>query len=129
MTFEELFEKQIKNQEAMFDNGSYNDFAKFENLVDYRKNQISLPFDDTKLSSYHIQQLVSEIGEVLESDKRWKNMRNSKYNREDKKLEIADCFIVLMNVAIFSGIDGEEMVNAINEKIDIVNNRIKDQEK
>ena len=129
MTFEELFEKQIKNQEAMFDNGSYNDFARFENLVDYRKNQISLPFDDTKLSSYHIQQLVSEIGEVLESDKRWKNMRNSKYDREDKKLEIADCFIVLMNVAIFSGIDGEEMVNAINEKIDIVNNRIKDQEK
>lgn len=129
MTFEELFEKQIKNQEAMFDNGSYNDFAKFENLVDYRKNHISLPFDDTKLSSYHIQQLVSEIGEVLESDKRWKNMRNSKYNREDKKLEIADCFIVLMNVAIFSGIDGEEMVNAINEKIDIVSNRIKDQEK
>ena len=129
MTFEELFERQVKNQDAMLNNGSYNDFAKFENLVDHKNGKIELPFDDTKLSSYHVQQLVSEIGEVLESDKRWKNMCNEKYDREDKKFEIADCFIVLMNIAIFSGINGEEIVNAINEKIDIVSNRIKEQEK
>ena len=84
----------------------------------------SLPIDSISLSSYHILQLMSELGEVLDADKRWKNFRNSKYDKDAKAEEIADCFIVLMNIAMFSGIDAEDLVNALVNKIEIVNERI-----
>lgn len=124
MELKELFEKQAANQEKLLANGSYNRLMEFENAIDCAKGRKSIPFDDTKLFSYHIQQLMSEIGEVLESDKRWKNFRNDKFDIEGKKLEIADCFIVLMNIAMFSGISGEELEEVINEKIEIVKERL-----
>ena len=85
---------------------------------------MSIPVDDVKLMSYHIQQLVSEIGEVLNADKRWKNFRNERYDENEKLEEIADCFIVLMNVAMFSGIDGAQLTKAIEEKLNKVSERI-----
>ena len=85
-----------------------------------------LPSDDPKLCSYHIQQLVSEIGEILDADKRWKNFRNEKYDKEAKADEIADCFIVLMNVAMFSGMSAEELYKAIDDKIEVVSKRIEE---
>jgi NTP pyrophosphatase (non-canonical NTP hydrolase) len=60
---------------------------------------------------------MSELGEVLSSDKRWKNFRNDKLDLENKREEIADCFIVLMNVAIFSGFTAEEVESSILKKI------------
>lgn len=113
MKFEDLYNAQVENQQTLLDKGMYDEV---DSLV--------VPFDDVKLSSYHIQQLVSEIGEVLEADKRWKNFRNSRYDNEAKKSEIADCFIVLMNVAMFSGIKAEEMAEAIVTKIEVVSERI-----
>ena len=77
----------------------------------------SIPVDDVKLMSYHIQQLMSEIGEVLDADKRWKNFRNQKYDKNAKLEEIADCFIVMMNIVMFSGFDGAQLTEAIKEKI------------
>lgn len=115
-TMGELFEKQKRNQEVMLEKGKYNDYT-----FDVPK---SLPVDDVKLASYHIQQLMSEIGEVLDADKRWKNFRNEKYDKDAKLEEIADCFIVMMNVAMFSGINADELSKAINEKIDKVYDRI-----
>ena len=107
--FDNLFQKQMENQKIMIDTGMYNDFI--------QNSDISLPIDDPKLESYHIQQLVSEIGEILEADKRWKNFRNVFYNKENKLEEIADCFIVLMNIAMFSGFTSEEVYNSISKKI------------
>ena len=114
-----LFEKQMNNQREMLKRGMYDQY------VDWvTKNERQLPIDHPQLSSYHIQQLISEIGEVLEADKRWKNMRNTKYVKENKLDEIADCFIVLMNIAMYSGFSGEDLSKAIDNKIDIVSQRI-----
>lgn len=115
MTFEELYQMQLKNQSLLIDNGKYDGVSK-----------MSLPVDDVSLASYHIQQLVSEIGEVLAADKRWKNIRNDKYDRMNKLEEIADCFIVLMNVAIFSGMTADDIETAIVDKLNIVNARFKE---
>ena len=116
ITFKELFDKQLVNQDKMLHDGKYNDYK--------LDTTITVPVDDVKLASYHVQQLMSEIGEVLDADKRWKNFRNNKYDRDAKVEELADCFIVLMNIAMFSGVDAKEFVDAINQKLDIVSERI-----
>ena len=116
MTLNELFVQQMVNQDKMLDMGLYND---------YKMNGTeSVPVDDIRLASYHIQHLMSEIGEVLDADKRWKNFRNEKYDKNAKLEEIADCFIILMNSSMFSGIDGRELSKAIKAKLDKVSKRI-----
>lgn len=115
--FQTMYCMQLQNQRDMCNFGMYEGFMEKE---DYTK----LPFDNTQLFSYHVQQLISEIGEVLAEDKRWKNFRNGKYNKDAKLEEIADCFIVLLNIAIFSGFYPEELVRAITEKINKVHTRI-----
>lgn len=112
-SFVDLFNKQVENQNTMLRNDMYD-------IVEVDK----APVDNVELFSYHIQQLVSEIGEVLDADKRWKNFRNNKYDKEAKAEELADCFIVLMNICMFSGLSGEDMEKAISSKIDKVTARI-----
>ena len=119
-SFYNMFLKQAENQRNMFEKGMYNGFS------DNDGKFTELPIDDPKLSSYHIQQLVSEIGEVLEADKRWKNFRNDAYDKDAKLDEIADCFIVLMNIAMFSGFDSVDIYDAICNKIEEVSIRISD---
>ncbi len=116
LTFNYLFNKQKVNQSKMLEDGLYDMFKS--------KDTHSIPVDDVKLMSYHIQQLMSEIGEILGADKRWKNFRNTKYDENNKLEEIADCFIVLMNVAMFSGFDGSQLADAINKKLNEVSERI-----
>jgi len=115
--FSTLFNMQKKNQELMMAAGLYEGFI---------YGQENLPTDDTKLMSYHVLQLMSEIGELLDSDKRWKNFRNVKFEKDEKLKELADCFIVLMNVVMFSGFSAEEMVRAIADKIVTVRQRIEE---
>lgn len=107
-SFCDLFELQKENQQKMLSSGKYLEFKS--------PGTSYVPVDDIKLMSYHIQQLMSEIGEVLDADKRWKNFRNRKYDKDAKLEEIADCFIVLMNVAMFSGFDGAQVADAIAKK-------------
>lgn len=95
----DLYELQKQNQQKMIDNGSYEDFR--------WTNEKQIPFDDVGLFSYQIQQLMSELGEVLQADKRWKNFRNNNLDVDNKLVEISDCFIVLLNIAMFSGISAE----------------------
>jgi NTP pyrophosphatase (non-canonical NTP hydrolase) len=116
-TFNKLFNEQLGNQQKLMDKGAYNGFTD-------KDDGIILPVDDPHLCSYHVQQLVSEIGEVLEADKRWKNFRNEKNDSENKLEEIADCVIVCMNLAIFSGFDAIDLENAITRKLGIVSERI-----
>ena len=111
-----LFRQQMDNQGQMLDDGMYDAFKSCGTK--------DVPVDDVKLMSYHIQQLMSEIGEILDADKRWKNFRNQKYDKDAKLEEIADCFIVMMNIAMFSGFDGGEVTQAIIDKLNRVSNRI-----
>lgn len=115
--FVDLFFLQKLNQKKMLNKGMYDMFKQADDC----KN---LPIDVPQLASYHIQQLMSEIGEVLDADKRWKNFRNEKYDKNNKAEELADCFIVLMNICMFSGLSGEDMEKAIVNKIQKVGDRI-----
>lgn len=112
--FNDLYDRQVRIQSRMADSGMYDGID--EDLI--------IPQDIPSLASYHVQQLMSEIGEVLEADKRWKNFRNDKYDRDAKLDEIADCFIVLMNIAMFSGFKADDVYRAIKLKQLEVNRRI-----
>ena len=103
MDIKDIYKKQIDFQNSIKDK------------YDFELNE--LPADNVNGFSYHIQHLISEIGEVLTADKRWKNLRKSYFNVEEKEDEIADCFIVLMNIAIFSGIEPEKFGKIIIDKI------------
>ena len=116
VTFEDLFNHQKANQSKMLQDGMYDAFKS--------EGTTTIPVDDVKLMSYHVQQLMSEIGEVLDADKRWKNFRNQKYDKNAKLEEIADCFIVMMNIAMFSGFDGTQLIEAIDNKLNEVSERI-----
>ena len=116
IAFAKLFKDQMINQNCLLMAGKYDNFKS--------ANTDIVPIDDIKLASYHIQQLMSEIGEVLDADKRWKNFRNDKYDKDAKLEELADCFIVLMNVAMFSGFDGFQMQDAIVKKLNVFSERI-----
>lgn len=115
-SFAQLFKEQMINQDCLLMAGMYDGFK--------LDGTCMVPEDDVKLASYHVQQLMSEIGEVLDADKRWKNFRNDKHDKNAKLEEIADCFIVLMNIAMFSGFNGIQMQNAIEEKLEVFSERI-----
>ena len=102
--FESLYNKQIKYQKRVLEK---------ENNED--KN---LPRDDVHWFSYHINGIVEALGEILKADKRWKTHRNSTFDAENKKVEIADLFITAMNIAMYSGLDYDELSKAINDKIE-----------
>lgn len=121
-TIGELFDKQAEIQRCMHNEGMYTDFASKE-LSD-EIVLTGLPIDSPTLSSYHIQHLISEIGEVLDADKRWKNFRNEKYDKNAKVNELADCFIVLMNICMYSDIDSIDFENAVLKKLEIVKDRV-----
>ena len=116
-TFADMFNKQAENQREMINAGTYDGVADVEYGCE-------VPIDNTRMASYHVQQLVSEIGEVLSSDKRWKNMRNNHNCPENKLEEIADCIIVGINIAMYSGLTGEQLEEAIFKKIDTVADRV-----
>lgn len=108
--FELIYNQQCEFQQLLLDKKMYEGFTKHSNS--------KLPYDDVELTSYHMQQLISEIGEVLATDKRWKNYRNdtSEEMLNHKKEELADCFIVLINLCLFSGLSAKDLVGAIIEK-------------
>lgn len=116
ITLNQLFVQQMVNQDALIHKGAYDRFKD--------ENTITVPVDDVGLASYHVQQLMSEIGEVLDADKRWKSHRNDKYDKEAKIEELADCFIVLMNIVMFSGFSGRDMADMLVKKLNTVTDRI-----
>lgn len=124
VSFGSAFAKQLRNQQALVDKHTYDDYMSSNDYFELIDCDASLPYDSVQLCSYHVQQLVSEIGEVLDADKRWKNFRNEKYDPDAKLDEIADCMIVLMNIAIFSGFNATDVMSAVNTKLDVVSRRI-----
>lgn len=124
VSFENAFKKQLHNQQDLVAKHTYDDYMSSNDYFELIDCDTSLPYDSVQLCSYHIQQLMSEIGEVLDADKRWKNFRNEKYDPDAKLDEIADCMIVLMNIAIFSGFNATDVMSAVNTKLDVVSRRI-----
>lgn len=124
VSFENAFKKQLRNQQDLVAKHTYDDYMSSNDYFELIDCDTSLPYDSVQLCSYHIQQLMSEIGEVLDADKRWKNFRNEKYDPDAKLDEIADCMIVLMNIAIFSGFNATDVMSAVNTKLDVVSRRI-----
>ena len=105
-TFCELFNKQVDFQKSLL----------------IRQGQIptsnALPVDDLNWFTYHSLAMIEEMGEVMKADKRWKTHRNCRYKKDEKLDEIADVFITAMNMAMYSGFSGEDIQNAISNKID-----------
>lgn len=112
---------------AMTMNGKINEL--FEKQMEFQK-QITghdiLPVDDSKWYSYHMLAMQEEMGEILKADKRWKTHRNKIYIPDEKMEEIADIFITVMNICIFSNFDGEQLVQAVEKKMQKNINRLKE---
>lgn len=104
--FYKLFDLQVLFQKMLAYDGSYGNVG----LED-------IPEDNIELSKYHCVALLEEIGELVKSDKRWKNYRNKKYDKENKLEELADCIITIFNIAMFSGFNGRQLSEAVFKKI------------
>lgn len=100
----------------------------FQHRVAVTDKPVTLPCDNPTLFQYHMTAMTEEMGEVLKADKRWKTHRNTAHNPEEKLDEIADCFITMMNVAMWSGFSNEDIYEAIKGKIEQNNKRL-DKEK
>ena len=96
LTVRELFELQQKLQNTMF--------------------QVETPVDSVEDFKYSILALIGELGEVLDADRRWKNIRKGAYNREAKLDELVDCMAFLLNAILFSGYSAEEFEKEFKKK-------------
>ena len=85
-----------------------------------------LPFDSPAIFAYNMLHLVTELSEVLQEDRRWKSIKKDRplLDEQNKLEEFADCFICLFNAVVWSGIDAEELLVAINKKSDIYRTRV-----
>ena len=78
------------------------------------------PVDNPLKMMLHCSSLVTEIGEVMQSDTRWKKYigkeEGYEYSSKDKILEFCDCLNYLVNMCLFSNIDFEDLIAAYNIK-------------
>lgn len=103
----------------------YSKQLEFQKLI----GNTDIPRDDPNEMAHHLLGLVTEIGEVAQADKRWKkNRRNQHFDYAEKLDEVADCFIFLLNVCIYSDISAFHLLNAIDRKIDTNIKRFKNPE-
>lgn len=115
MPFHDMYEYQARTQQYMVDNGFY--------TVGYEE----VPCDSAEIAGYHLLHLTSEIGELINSDARWKSHHAQTFDPNDKLEELADVFIEWMNVAIFSGFTPEMIFSAISDKLVQVRRRAVDE--
>lgn len=113
-SFADFFNGQVAFQKEVNEKFGYN--AKVENI----------PEDNIEVAKYHMLALMEETGELVKSDKRWKNYRNTNYDKSNKLEELSDCFIILFNVAMYSGISAEEFELALTKKMDENAKRIRE---
>ena len=92
----ELFEEQMQLQKCMFGT--------------------TLPIDSVEDFKYSILALIGELGEVLDADRRWKNVRKGWYNRDSKLDELVDCMAFLINAILYSGYSAEEFTQKFVSK-------------
>jgi NTP pyrophosphatase (non-canonical NTP hydrolase) len=92
----------------------------FEAQSAYQKKVTGLdtPVDSLTNYSYHVQAMVEEMGELMKADKRWKTHRNVVYDPLNKLEEISDVIITIINIALYSGFNYQEVGQAVLEKIE-----------
>lgn len=103
---------------ADFFNDQINFQKELVNRIGYGVNVEEIPEDNVEIAKYHMLALMEETGELVKSDKRWKNYRNTHFDKDNKLEELSDCFITLFNVAMYSGISAEELELALTKKMD-----------
>lgn len=96
LTLPEMFMMQSALQKVMFDKTTPND-----SVEDFK---------------YSVLALIGELGEVLDVDKRWKNIRGNVYMREAKLDELVDCMAFMVNMILYSGFSSLEFSKAFSEK-------------
>lgn len=84
----------------------------------------SLPSDMPEVCAYHFLHLSSEVGELIDSDQRWKTHHSAGFDQQQKVEELADVFIEAFNIAIFSGISASDLYEAIGRKMRKVRGRV-----
>jgi NTP pyrophosphatase (non-canonical NTP hydrolase) len=108
----------------------FNDQVTFQKEVNerfgYGVSVENIPEDNVEIAKYHMLALMEETGELAKSDKRWKNYRNTHFDKNNKLEELSDCFITLFNVAMYSGISAEEIELALTKKMDENMKRIRE---
>lgn len=112
--FADFFNDQVNFQKEVNENFGYG--VKVERI----------PEDNIEIAKYHMLALMEEVGELIKSDKRWKNYRNTHFDKDNKLEELSDCFITLFNIAMYSGISAEELEIALTKKMDENVERIKE---
>lgn len=75
----------------------------------------TLPVDSRLDFRDQICLMAEELGELAKTDKRWRKERTKPDG--DKLDEIADVFIVAMNLSMFSGFTYEDIIKAIEDKL------------
>lgn len=98
LTFKELYDRQVEFQRSIV-------------------KDIDIPTDSVEWFKYHMLAMMEEMGEVLTSDKRWKTHRH-RYDVVEKLDELADVFITLTNILIYSNVSPELIMQTVSEKID-----------
>lgn len=110
--------KMMNKLFADFFNDQINFQKELVNRIGYGVNVEEIPEDNVEIAKYHMLALMEETGELVKSDKRWKNYRNTHFDKDNKLEELSDCFITLFNVAMYSGISAEELELALTKKMD-----------
>lgn len=76
---------------------------------------VKLPNDRPDLISHYSLGLVSEIGEVLQADKRWKNLTggdNKTHNHKEVREELSDCLLYFINLVMACNIGVDEFFDS-----------------
>ena len=130
-----LYETMVKNQKKMLSGGLYDEcimtrvppkYAQYcdDDCEKCAERDNCIPWNVPQVAAYNVLHLTTEVSEILQADKRWKSICKDHVDLQNKVEEIADCFICLFNVAIWSGIDSETMLRAILDKSAIYSERI-----
>ena len=75
-----------------------------------------LPLDSVDDFKYSILGIISELGEVLDADRRWKNVRAKPENKAAKLEEIVDVLAFFINMCLYSGYDSHDIYEAFINK-------------
>ena len=140
----DLYALMVKNQQRMLAGGLYDEcimtrvppkYVQYCNEdacenCELQKAQNApqcIPWNVPQIAAYNVLHLTTEVSEILQADKRWKSIRKDHVDEQNKLEEIADCFICLFNVAIWSGFEAQEVLDAILEKSNTYTERIRDE--